>query len=167
MKQEKEGAERSELDVGILEDGVTADAFARIIDLFVEQLGDLSQMGIIPPPEGPWEKKGAPAYSHSALLKYYLYGYGYGIRSSRGLTSQCRINIEMMWLMRGLKPKYHTISDFRRKYSKALNLVFAVEGNHGWVEENKALYSRRRILIEQPFGTIKRGWGYNCVAYSR
>jgi transposase len=112
------------LAVGVLEEAIAEDAFVRVIDLFVERLGDLSRLGFTLPPSRPKEKGGAPAYAHSILLKCYLYGYYYGIRSSRRLARQCRINIEMMWLMEGLRPEYHTICDFRKNYPEALRRVF-------------------------------------------
>lgn len=124
MRPEKQGWDRAKLAVGVLEDAIAEDAFVRVIDLFVDQLGDLPELGFSLPPERPGEKGGAPAYAHSSLLKCYLYGYYYGIRSSRRLARQCRINIEMMWLMEGLHPEYHTICDFRKTYPEALKLVF-------------------------------------------
>ena len=35
-----------------------------------------------------------------------------------------------------------------------------VDINNKRVDENKALYKRRQAIIEHPFGTIKRSWGY-------
>ena len=108
MRPEKQGSDRARLAVGVLEEAIAEEAFVRVIDLFVDQLGDLSKLGFSLPPERPREKGGAPAYAHSTLLKCYLYGYYYSIRSSRRLARQCRINIEMMWLLEGLQPEYHT-----------------------------------------------------------
>lgn len=124
MRPEKHGIQRTELSVGLLEEAVDQDAFVRVIDLFVDQLGDLTRLGFSAAPDRSGEKGGAPAYSHSALLKCYLYGYYYGIRSSRRLARQCRINIEMKWLMEGLEPEYHTLSDFRKNHPQALQMVF-------------------------------------------
>ena len=88
MRAEKQGTDRTVLSVGLLEQAVGEDAFVRVIDLFVEQLGDLTKLGFRLPPEHPKEKGGAPAYSHQALLKCYLYGYYFGVRSSRRLARQ-------------------------------------------------------------------------------
>ena len=57
-------------------------------------------------------------------MKLYLYGYRYGIRTSRKLEREARTNIEAMWLLPGLRPKYKTIADFRKKHSKAFREVF-------------------------------------------
>ena len=124
MRPEKHGTNRTQLSVGILEEAIAEDAFVRVLDLFVDRLGDLTRLGFNIPPDRSEEKGGAPAYAHAALLKCYLYGYYYGIRSSRRLARQCRRNIEMIWLMEGLQPEYHTLSDFRKNYPEALRLVF-------------------------------------------
>ena len=71
MRPEKHGIQRTELSVGLLEEAVDQDAFVRIIDLFVDWLGDLTKLGFSAGPDHSGEKGGAPAYSHSALLKSY------------------------------------------------------------------------------------------------
>ena len=38
-----------------------------------------------------------------------------------------------------------------------------VEENNKRVKENKAKYLRRQAIVEHPFGTIKRQWGYNYL----
>ena len=124
MRPEKKGTDRTQLALGLLEEAIASDAFVRVIDLFVDQVGDLTRLGFGIPAERTNDKGGAPAYAQGALLKCYLYGYYYGIRSSRRLARQCRINIEMIWLMEGLQPEYHTISDFRKNNPQGLKLVF-------------------------------------------
>ena len=47
-----------------------------------------------------------------AMLKLYLYDYLQGIRSS--------CNLEMMWLIKGLRPNYKSIADVRKNNSTAL-----------------------------------------------
>src|SRR5690606_21101505 len=44
--------------------------------------------------------------------------------SSRQLEKQCKINLEVMWLMKGLVPDHNTISNFRKDNSKAIRKVF-------------------------------------------
>jgi transposase len=56
---------------------------------------------------------GQPPYDPADLLKLYLYGYLNQIRSSRRLEREAGRNIELMWLLRGLKPGYRTIDQFR------------------------------------------------------
>ncbi|MEM9092722.1 MAG: transposase [Cyanobacteria bacterium P01_F01_bin.53] len=58
------------------------------------------------------------------MLKLYLYGYSNRTRSSRQLERACHINMEVIWLMRRLRPDHKTIAEFRRKHSQAFKHVF-------------------------------------------
>ncbi len=66
---------------------------------------------------------GQPPYNPLALLKLYLYGYLQGIRSSRKLEREAFRNLEVIWLIEGLRPTYKTIASFRKNNSSALKLV--------------------------------------------
>ena len=102
-----------------VEDYVSEDNPVRFIDGFVDQLG-LAECGFIR------ERKsnaGRPSYDPSDLLKLYLYGYTNRTRSSRMLERACHINLEVIWLMRRLKPDHKTIAEFRRKNPKAFKQV--------------------------------------------
>jgi len=46
------------------------------------------------------------------------------LRFSRDLEKECRRNIEVMWLLKCLKPDHNTISNFRRDNPKAIKKVF-------------------------------------------
>jgi hypothetical protein len=37
----------------------------------------------------------------------------------------------------------------------------AVDGNHKRIRQHKEIYLRRQQIVEHPFGTIKRWWGYS------
>ena len=93
-----------------VDDYVEADNPVRFIDVFVDGL-DLTAAGF-----GRVEAKatGRPGYAPGDLLKLYIYGYLNRVRSSRRLEREARRNIEMLWLLRGLKPDFKTIADFRR-----------------------------------------------------
>lgn len=56
-------------------------------------------------------------------MKLYLYGYLQGIRSSRKIEREVCRNLEVMWLIEGLRPGYKTIANFRKDNSLALRLV--------------------------------------------
>ena len=101
-----------------LEAMIPADAEVRVVAAFVDQL-DLPALGF-----KPVQADGASAYGPELLLKLYLYGYLNRIRSSRQLERACAVNIEVMWLTGNLRPKYHTIADFRKNHPKALKAVF-------------------------------------------
>ncbi len=36
----------------------------------------------------------------------------------------------------------------------------AINGNNKRVQQNKEVYAKRKCIVEHPFGTIKRAWGY-------
>ena len=63
---------------------------------------------------------------HASVLKLYLYGYLHRIRSSRRLAAECVRNLEVMWLLQGLKPGYKTIADFRKDNRKPVFRQFVL-----------------------------------------
>lgn len=89
----------------------------RAIDAYVDTL-DLQALAY--KNTQPVIAAGQPAYAPASLLKLYLYGYLHGIRSSRKLERETRRNLEVMWLVEGLRPTYKTIADFRKDNSAAL-----------------------------------------------
>jgi transposase len=92
----------------------------RFIDAFVDGL-DLAAAGFIRvAPEGT----GRPGYAPKDLLKLYVYGYLNRVRSSRRLEAETHRNIEVIWLLRHLKPDFKTIADFRRVNHKAFRPIF-------------------------------------------
>src|SRR5262249_61364887 len=56
---------------------------------------------------------GQPPYDPGDLLKLYIYGYLNQVRSSRRLEREARRNLEVIWLLKGLRPGYRTIGTFR------------------------------------------------------
>jgi hypothetical protein len=64
------------------------------------------------------------AYAPGDLLKLYIYGYLNRVRSSRRLEAETHRNIEVIWLLRHLKPDFKTIADFRRDNRGAFRSVF-------------------------------------------
>ncbi len=95
-----------------IEEYVSQDNPVRFLDAFVEQL-NLPALGFAFPKENP-QGRGRPAYHPAALLKLYIYGYLNRIRSSRRLEQECARNLELIWLLRSLKPDFKTIADFRK-----------------------------------------------------
>src|ERR1700723_4664604 len=103
-----------------IDDYVEAENPVRFIDVFVDGL-DLAAAGF-----GRVEAKatGRPGYAPGDLLKLYIYGYLNRVRSSRRLEREGQRNIEVIWLVRGLKPDFKTIADFRRENRAAFRGVF-------------------------------------------
>jgi transposase len=92
----------------------------RFINAFVDEL-DLSAAGFL---RVAAKATGRPGYAPADLLKLYIYGYLNRVRSSRRLEMECHRNIEVIWLLRTLKPDFKTIADFRRDNRGAFRSVF-------------------------------------------
>ena len=103
-----------------VDDYVGPENPVRFIDAFVDGL-DLTAAGFtgVSPKE-----TGCPGYDPADLLKLYVYGYLNRTRSSRRLEAETHRNIEVIWLLRHLKPDFKTIADFRRVNRKAFRPVF-------------------------------------------
>jgi transposase len=103
-----------------VDDYVGPDNVVRFIEAFVNSL-DLAVAGF----ERTLPKAtGRPGYDPCDLLKLYIYGYLNRVRSSRRLESETHRNLEVIWLMRQLRPDFKTIADFRRENKKAFRQVF-------------------------------------------
>ena len=118
--QHKQGENRNQVFMFCLESSIPADSFVRVVDAFVDAI-DLRSFGFA---HVECQEEGRPPYHPSVLMKLYLYGYRYGIRTSRKLEREAHTNLEAMWLLSGLTPKYKTIADFRKTHSKAFREVF-------------------------------------------
>lgn len=116
------GFERSQLLLlpEAIDDYVGADNPVRFIDAFVDEL-DLAAAGFI---RVAPKATGRPGYAPGDLLKLYIYGYLNRVRSSRRLEMECHRNIEVIWLLRTLKPDFKTIADFRSDNRAAFRSVF-------------------------------------------
>ena len=114
-----QGKDRNQLEAFSLDMAVDAENDVRLIDLFVDSL-DLKQFGF----QVDFGENGRPAYHPADLLRLYIYGYLNRIRSSRHLEKECKRNIELMWLMRGLVPDHNTIANFRKNNPQAIKRVF-------------------------------------------
>ena len=126
-----------------IEDYISLDDPVRAYDAFVEAL-DLEPLGLV----FDEHQAGANAYWPQALLKLLLYGYAYGLRSSRKLERACHHNLSFIWLTEGLKPDYRTIARFRVENRAALKQILQqcarmcvklelVEGNTLFIDGTK------------------------------
>src|SRR5277367_4719208 len=103
-----------------VDDYVGPENPVRFIDAFVDGL-DLAEAGFVGVAAKP---TGRPGYAPKDLLKLYIYGYLNRVRSSRRLEAETHRNIEVIWLLRHLKPDFKTIADFRRDNRNAFRQVF-------------------------------------------
>ncbi|MBE3087511.1 MAG: IS1182 family transposase [Chloroflexi bacterium] len=126
-----------------IEQYVPHEAPVRAYDAFVDSL-DFEQLGIKIEPD----KAGCPQYDPKAMLKLLVYGYSYGVRSSRKLERESHYNLSFIWLTGGMKPDHKTIAEFRRRNKAALSNVLRqcamvcielglIEGNTLFVDGSK------------------------------
>lgn len=101
-----------------IDEYVPADAAVRAYDMFVDSL-DFSELGI----DINAGKVGSPQYDPVSMLKLLVYGYSYGVRSSRKLEREVNYNVSFIWLTGGLKPDHKTIAEFRRRNKSALEKI--------------------------------------------
>jgi transposase len=102
-----------------LDDYIAAENPVRFIDAFVDHL-DLTTLGF---QRATPAATGRPAYDPADLLKLYIYGYLYRLRSSRRLEQETHRNVELMWLLKKLRPDHKTIADFRKNNLKPIRQV--------------------------------------------
>jgi len=121
-----ESREQASLLPSRIEDYVGPDNPVRAIESFVSAL-DLAKLGFRHADRGA-EAMGQPPYDPADLLKLYLYGYINQVRSSRRLEREACRNLELIWLLKNLRPGYRTIANFRKENWKALRAV-----NRGFV----------------------------------
>ena len=126
-----------------LEEYVGTEDPVRVYDAFVDQL-DFKELGIALDDK----QMGPPEFDPVAMVKLLVYGYSYGIRSSRKLERALYHNVSFMWLMGGLKPDHKTIARFRRDHREGLKAVLKqcvrlcmklglIEGNTLFVDGTK------------------------------
>ena len=101
-----------------IEEYISQDAPVRVYDVFVDSL-NFAELGI----QLDSHKVGCPQYDPKVMLKLLVYGYSYGVRSSRKLEREANYNLSFIWLTGGLKPDHKTIAEFRRKNKSALKKV--------------------------------------------
>lgn len=115
-----EGISREQMVMTTLDDLVETESMARLIDRFVE-VCDLEKLGFC---HAAPTQTGRPCYAPKAMTKLYLYGYENSLRSSRKLERETHRNVEVMWLMNGLKPDHKTIAEFRRQNIRPIQKLF-------------------------------------------
>ncbi|MCJ7774871.1 MAG: IS1182 family transposase [Desulfobulbaceae bacterium] len=113
------GFNRDQLVMMDFESEVEPDSWARIVDMFVDIL-PLAELGF----EDVLNDEGRPPYRSSDMLKLYLYGYKNRLRTSRQLEHACKVNLEVIWLLKGLRPSARKVAYFRKENPKAFKQAF-------------------------------------------
>jgi transposase len=113
------GFDRDQLVMMDFESCLGPDSWARIVDMFVDILpmGELGFKDVL-------NNEGRPPYRSSDLLKLYLYGYKNKLRSSRQLEHACKVNLEVIWLLKGLRPSARKVAYFRKQNPNAFKRAF-------------------------------------------
>lgn len=146
--------EQLELFPSSIEDYVSRDDPVRAYDAFVEAL-DFDKLGIVL----NQDKIGNPEYDPRLMLKLLIYGYSYGIRSSRKLERAVYHNISFIWLLGGLKPDHKTIANFRKNNRAALKEVLKQCARLcielGLIEGNTLFFDSTKIRAN---ASIKNTW---------
>jgi transposase len=114
------GDDRKQARIESIEDYVEEDSEVRVIDRIIDVL-DIGSLGF---KIGNNDVSGRPMFNPKDMLKLFVYGYFNGIRSSRKLAKQTKINREIIWLINGIQPKYRVIADFRKDNTESLTKVF-------------------------------------------
>ena len=148
-----------------IEDYVGPDNPVRAIESYVCAL-DLAKLGFRHA-DRTADEMGQPPYDPADLLKLYLYGYINQVRSSRRLEREASRNLELIWLLKNLKPGYRTIANFRKENWEALKAVncsfvllvrelglvggsvVAIDGSFFHGDASKASIFTRKRLAEQ------------------
>ena len=117
---------------------IPEDSEVRIIDAFVDAL-PLKDLGFL---EHQPTEEGRPMYHPRDLFKLYVYGYLNRIRTSRLLERECERNIELIWLLKGLRPCFRTIAGFRSENPEVFRNTF----RHFVSRLNKSAFLGRKIV---------------------
>jgi transposase len=104
-----------------IEELIPAEHMVRVIDAYVQSL-DLRQLKFA---RGVAADTGRPGFDPRDLLKLYWYAYWHRLRRSRVLERECERNVELMWMMGGLRPDFRTIAKFRSDNVEALQQACA------------------------------------------
>lgn len=98
-----------------IDDYVSAEDPVRVYDAFIDAL-NFNDLGL----DECCDRVGNAKYDPRGMLKLLVYGYSYGVRSSRKLERACHHNLAFIWLVGGLRPDHKTIASFRRRNTDVL-----------------------------------------------
>jgi transposase len=104
----------------LLADDVTEDHPLRVLEAYVASL-ELASLGFA---RAQAACTGRPAYDPGDVLTLYIYGDLNRLRSSRRLERETPRHVELIWLLRTLRPDFKTIADVRKHNTQALQALF-------------------------------------------
>jgi len=122
MSRYKTGNNREQISIEplCLDDMISEENPVRAIEAVVENM-EIATLGF---QYAETKNTGRKPYNPEDMFKLYAYSYYNGIRSSRKIERECHRNIELMWLIKELKPDHKTIANFRKENKKAIKAAF-------------------------------------------
>ena len=130
-----EGRDRDQIMFSSMDMHIGQDNIVRLIDLIVEKFYQDNPELITESDKGN-KSTGRKAYNPKIMMGLFVYGYYYGVSSSRKLERATHYNLEVMWLTLGLQPDFWTICEFRRENTKVIG---------------KLIKRFRQFLVDQEF----------------
>ena len=128
-----------------IDEYVEADVPVRLFDAFVDNL-KMDELGFV---RSTPAETGTPGYDPRDLLKLYIYGYFYQVRSSRKLARECKCNVEVMWLLNKLTFYYHP--DHLGSSSYITNLDGEVAQHIEYVPFGEVFIEERNNIWNTPY----------------
>ncbi len=102
-----------------LDDWLPENHEARFISDVVENMLDLDCIY-----DSYSEASGAPPYDPKMMCKLLLFAYSTGVTSSREMERRCHVDVAFRWLSANTAPDYRSISRFRRRHLRAIDVLF-------------------------------------------
>lgn len=93
-----------------LDEQLDPESIVRLIDVIIDKIYENKKIEQV-----KTNDVGRPEYPRSSLLKLYVYGYMNRVKSSRKLERECKVNLEVLWLMGKMQPDHWTISNYRKE----------------------------------------------------
>ncbi|XAJ49231.1 transposase [Segatella copri] len=134
-----------------IDEYVEADAPVRLFDAFVDNL-KMDELGFV---RSTPAETCTPGYDPRDLLKLYIYGYFYQVRSSRKLARECKCNVEVMWLLNKLTFYYHP--DHLGSSSYITNLEGEVVQHIEYVPFGEVFVEERNNIWNNPLRRERNG----------
>jgi transposase len=160
MARKKEPQDRQSLDLGLVEDLIAPDHYIRLLAAFVEKAVSENEEYYTTKGLGPI---GQRPYGADTMLLLYVYGYLNRISSSRRLEVEAQRNIELIWLLGGLRPDFKTIADYRRDHGEQIRQLLRqfqqFLKDHAYVEGRQMTVDGMRTKAN----TARRTWSVKKI----